>query len=258
MPPAHDCCACLRTLFCHAKEFFRHATVTQSARITVCITGGRGVRAALRDPSQQTCCVPHPENAMNDTFFITGRNAASRRSDSYIVRHADEELLDGLRQGEFCYVLNTRQMGKSSLMARAALPAKSGEGVSVVILDLTAIGQNLTVEQWYAGLLARVGQQTATGRRAARRLARAPRTRPDAAISRNAAPCAARAARRSSCHRFQEASDPAATVKQRERRSDSPTWLSRARTPRFRLPFLLLPASSAFFRLPPNPSVPAS
>ena len=95
---------------------------------------------------------------MNDDFFITG-GTLPPDADSYIIRHADEELLEGLRRGEFCYVLNTRQMGKSSLMARAAHQLQA-EGVGVVVLDLTAVGQNLSVEQWYAGLLARVGQQT--------------------------------------------------------------------------------------------------
>ncbi|HEX4946889.1 MAG TPA: AAA-like domain-containing protein, partial [Blastocatellia bacterium] len=33
------------------------------------------------------------------------------------------------------------------------------EGVHVAVLDLTSIGQNLNAEQWYDGLLARVGQQ---------------------------------------------------------------------------------------------------
>src|SRR5439155_4196090 len=32
-------------------------------------------------------------------------------------------------------------------------------GVSVVVLDLTAVGQNLSAEQWYGGLLRRVGLQ---------------------------------------------------------------------------------------------------
>ena len=34
-----------------------------------------------------------------------------------------------------------------------------GEGVHVAILDLTAIGQNLSPEQWYGGLLRRLGMQ---------------------------------------------------------------------------------------------------
>src|SRR5689334_17741197 len=49
-------------------------------------------------------------------------------------------------------------MGKSSLMARTAARLRN-EGVAVVVLDLTAVGQNLTAEQWYDGLLSHVGWQ---------------------------------------------------------------------------------------------------
>ena len=97
---------------------------------------------------------------MNDKFYITG-GTLPLDSDSYVTRQADAELLDGLRRGEFCYVLNTRQMGKSSLMVRTAHHLRQ-EGCRVIVLDLTAIGQNLTVEQWYFGLVARIGQQTDT------------------------------------------------------------------------------------------------
>ena len=97
---------------------------------------------------------------MNDNFYITG-GTLPLDSDSYVTRQADTELLDGLRRGEFCYVLNTRQMGKSSLMVRTAHSLRQ-EGCRVIVLDLTAIGQNLTVEQWYFGLVARIGQQTDT------------------------------------------------------------------------------------------------
>ena len=45
-------------------------------------------------------------------------------------------------------------MGKSSLMLRTARKLRE-EGCRIAVLDLTAIGQNLTVEQWYFGLLAR-------------------------------------------------------------------------------------------------------
>src|SRR5438105_4837006 len=77
---------------------------------------------------------------------------------SYVVRKADSDLYDGLTRGEFCYVLTSRQMGKSSLMIRAAARLRK-EGVAVAVLDLTAIGQNLTSEQWYDGLLVHLGAQ---------------------------------------------------------------------------------------------------
>jgi CheY-like chemotaxis protein len=77
---------------------------------------------------------------------------------SYVERRADRELLAALRQGEFCYVLTSRQMGKSSLMVRTAKRLRD-QGDRVVTLDLTAIGQNLTPDQWYLGLLSRLGWQ---------------------------------------------------------------------------------------------------
>src|SRR5205823_4303828 len=55
-------------------------------------------------------------------------------------------------------VLTSRQMGKSSLMVRTAARLREA-GVRVAVLDLTALGQNLTAEQWYEGLLGDIGAQ---------------------------------------------------------------------------------------------------
>src|SRR5438552_1340559 len=90
-------------------------------------------------------------------FYVTG---ATLRQDAacYVERQADRDLLEGLLKGEFCYVLTSRQMGKSSLMVRTAGRLRE-RGVSVVVLDLAATGQNLTPEQWYDGLFVRVGRQ---------------------------------------------------------------------------------------------------
>lgn len=90
-------------------------------------------------------------------FYVTG---GTLRPDApcYVERQADKDLCDGLLRGEFCYVLTSRQMGKSSLMVRTVRRLRQ-EGIAVAVLDLTAIGQNLTIEQWYDGLTARLGQQ---------------------------------------------------------------------------------------------------
>jgi WD40 repeat protein len=96
-------------------------------------------------------------DALGSNFFVTG---GTLRPDapSYVERQADKDLFDGLLAGEFCYVLTSRQMGKSSLMVRTANRLRD-RGVHVIVLDLTAIGQNLSPDQWYDGLLIGAGRQ---------------------------------------------------------------------------------------------------
>jgi hypothetical protein len=100
---------------------------------------------------------PSIERATIDNFYVVGGTLA-RDAPSYIEREADKRLLTSLQQGEICYVLTSRQMGKSSLMVRTAVKLRE-EGISVAVLDLTSLGQNLSAEQWYNGLLDKTGQQ---------------------------------------------------------------------------------------------------
>ncbi|MDF5722028.1 MAG: AAA-like domain-containing protein [Rhizonema sp. PD37] len=72
---------------------------------------------------------------------------------SYVRRLADEEFYQKLRAGKFCYVLNSRQMGKSSLRVQTMQRLQS-EGTVCAALDLTGIGKyKVTLSQWYGGIV---------------------------------------------------------------------------------------------------------
>ncbi len=98
----------------------------------------------------------------NATAGVKFQAGGTVRSGSvYVSRAADEELPRALLDGEYCYVLAPRQMGKSSLKVRAAERLEEA-GVRTVDIDLSEMKTGVdSVEQLYLGLIDEIVDQLA-------------------------------------------------------------------------------------------------
>lgn len=88
----------------------------------------------------------------NSTYKYHVGGSLPPNAPSYVKRKADEDLYNWLKAGEYCYVLNSRQMGKSSLQVRTMQRLKKEE-FACASIDITGIGSEVTPEQWYGGFI---------------------------------------------------------------------------------------------------------
>ena len=80
---------------------------------------------------------------------------AKRQADEdlYLALKASNDVYNALKAGEFCYVLNCRQMGKSSLRVRT-MGRLQEDGIACAEIDITEIGSDdVNQQMWYAGII---------------------------------------------------------------------------------------------------------
>ena len=94
--------------------------------------------------------------------YVTG-GALRQNAPTYVTRQADAELMAALKEREYCYVFNSRQMGKSSLRVRV-MQRLQAEGVACGVVEVSSIvGEGMTSEQWYLGIIRRLSRSLGLG-----------------------------------------------------------------------------------------------
>jgi WD40 repeat protein len=108
-------------------------------------------------PEDKVAELPARRRKHGEAYYVVGGPVQPRRG-CYIERTADQQLLDKLREGEYCNVIAPRQTGKSSLVAKTAMRLRQ-EGFGTAVVDLSqSVSRNADSEagRWYYGIAYRI------------------------------------------------------------------------------------------------------
>ena len=79
------------------------------------------------------------------------------RKDVYVPRPSDDEVFELLKAGEYCNVVSSRQMGKTSLLFRTKLRLAKEVGVKTCSIDVGGeLGSPENADDWYQDLLGEI------------------------------------------------------------------------------------------------------
>ena len=101
--------------------------------------------------------LPSPPEESGENFYVVGGPVQPRRN-CYVQRPADAQMVEKLRDGEYCHVLGPPQTGKSSLMARTARELRR-QGFLTAVVDLSqTVGRDRAREagRWNYGVAYRI------------------------------------------------------------------------------------------------------
>ncbi|BBC26649.1 SAV_2336 N-terminal domain-related protein [Pseudanabaena sp. ABRG5-3] len=87
---------------------------------------------------------------LNFKYLVGG--ALPANAPSYIERKCDRDLYDLLKNGKYCYVFNSRQMGKTSLMRRVAYKLQQN-GTICAMFNPLSLRKEVTKRQWYVSAI---------------------------------------------------------------------------------------------------------
>ncbi|MEB3342842.1 AAA-like domain-containing protein [Okeania sp.] len=87
--------------------------------------------------------------------YKVGGNLAANHP-TYVVRKQDTELYEKLLAGEYCYIFNARQMGKSSLRVSVMKKLRS-QGCQCAVIDMSRLGNSSAPEKyWYRQFMKKI------------------------------------------------------------------------------------------------------